>query len=304
MQPIPGHPRPPMFTGSMTALVTPFEETGEVDGRALESLVARQLDAGTAGLVVAATTGESAALRPAEFERLLTSVVGQVKGRIPVIAGTGTASTDRTIEQTRLAARLGVDAVLVVTPYYVRPTQDGLIAHFRAVADASDVPVVLYNVPARTAVDLLPGSVAELSDHDRIVGIKEAVGDMDRIDALRAACGDAFTILSGDDPTCLDAMRHGALGVISVAANVVPDRFRELVAAAARGDWSAAESVNRPMQDLYGSLSVETNPIPVKWALQEMGLCSARLRLPLVTLSEPHRARIRATLASLGALPQ
>lgn len=291
-----------MFSGSITALVTPFDDAGEVDFAALRNLVSLQLEAGTTALVIAGTTGESANFRTGEFERVLGAVIAQAAGQVPVIAGTGSASTERTIEQTRLAASLRADAVLVVTPYYVRPPQAGLVAHFRAVADASDLPVVLYNVPSRTAVDMQPETVAELASHDRIVALKEAVGRMERIDALRALCGDAFTLLSGDDGTCLDAMRHGARGVISVASNAVPGLFTAMTSAALRADWAAAEAVDARLRDLLDVLGAETNPIPVKWALREMGLCTGHLRLPLVPLSAPYRARVRDTLAALGAL--
>lgn len=292
-----------MFSGSITALVTPFDESDEIDFGALETVVRHQLDSGTSGLVVAGTTGESPALRPGEFERLLERILGQVDGQIPVIAGTGSASTDRTVEQTRLAARTGADGVLVVTPYYVRPTQTGLIAHFRAVADASEVPVVLYNVPSRTAVDMLPETVAELSGHDRIVAVKEAVGRMERVDALVALAAKGFAVLSGDDPTCLEAMRHGARGVISVASNVVPGPLSELAAAAASRDWERAGVIDGRLRELYRLLGVETNPIPVKWAMQERGLCRSRLRLPLVPLSEAHRQALRDALAKIGSEP-
>ncbi len=285
-----------MFSGSITALVTPFDAEDRIDFEALERLVAEQLEGGTSALVMAGTTGEAASFRPGEFEALLRAAVRQVAGRIPVIAGTGTASTDRTIEQTRLAAACGADGVLVVTPYYVRPPQAGLIAHFRAVADATDLPVVLYNVPTRTGVDMQPETVAELSGHDRIVAVKEAVGRMDRVDALRQLCGEGFVVLSGDDPTCLDAMRHGAAGVISVPANLVPDLFSALAAAAAAADWSRAGSLDGRLRPLYDALAAETNPIPVKWGMQEAGLCSGRLRLPLVALSPEHREAIRESL--------
>lgn len=286
----------------MTALVTPFDEAGGIDFAALESLVARQLEGGTTALVIAGTTGESACFRPGEFERLIETVTGQIAGQVPVVAGTGSASTDRAVEQTRVAAKLGADAVLVVTPYYVRPTQPGLIAHFRAVADSTDLPVVLYNVPSRTAVDMLPETVAELSGHDRIVAVKEAVGKMDRVDALHSLCADGFAVLSGDDPTCLEAMRHGASGVISVASNVVPELFSDMLAAAAGGEWERAASLDARLRELFESLGVETNPIPVKWALQEMGLCSGIPRLPLVSLSQQHRAKMRDALAALRVL--
>lgn len=288
-----------MFKGSIVALVTPFDEEGEINFQVLEGLVRFQLEAGTDGLVVAGSTGEAATLRAGEFEALLDAVTGQVAGQIPVIAGTGSAATDRAIQQTRLAEACGADAALVVTPYYVRPTQHGMVAHFRAVADCSDLPVILYNVPTRTAVDLLPETVAELSGHERIVAIKEAVGRVERVDALRQCCQPGFTLLSGDDPTFLQAMRHGAEGVISVAANVVPGIFSRICAAVLRGDWQQAEQQEASLRPLFEQLMLEPNPIPVKWALYELSLCGPALRLPLTELSLPLRAGLRQCLENL-----
>lgn len=290
-----------MFEGSIVALVTPFDESGEVDFPALARLVALHLEHGTDALVIGGSTGESTTLRPGELQALLDAVVAQVDGRIPVIAGTGTAATDRVIENNRLAASRGADAVLVVTPYYNRPTQHGLLAHFRAIADRSELPVILYNVPSRTAVDLLPETVQALAGHERIVAIKEAVGKMERIDALRRLCGEDLVVLSGDDHTCLDAMRHGARGVISVAANVMPGPFKALCDAALGRDWPAAEREDLRMRELFDLLMIESNPIPVKWALHEMSLCSPQVRLPLTPLSAEYREALRGCLAELRA---
>ena len=291
-----------MFKGSIVALITPFEDSGEIDFPALSNLISLHLDAGTDALVVAGTTGESPCLRAGEFQALLEAVIGQVAGRIPVIAGTGTAATERTIEQTRIASACGADAALVVTPYYNRPTQHGLVAHYRAVADSSDLPVIMYNVPSRTAVDMQPQTVKVLAAHDRIVAIKEAVGRMERIAELLSLCGDEFTVLSGDDPSFLQAMRHGARGVISVAANIVPATFRSICRAAERQDWTAAEAEEGRLRRLFELLGVETNPIPVKWAVHEMSLCTDRLRLPLTPLSANHREALRHCLEDLGVL--
>lgn len=286
----------PMFNGSIVALVTPFTEQGEIDLEALAGLVDFHLSSGTDGLVVAGTTGESAALGRDEFCRLLQRVSGLVGGRVPVLAGTGTASTRSTVEHTAMAAEYGADAVLVVTPYYVKPPQTGLEAHYRAIADASKLPVVLYNVPSRTAVDMLPATVERLSSHERIVGVKEAVPDATRIEELCSRCGPGFSVLSGDDASCLDAMKHGAHGVISVAANVVPGPMHELCAAAARFEWDAAERTDSSLKALFEVLMIETNPIPVKWALFEMGLIGSGIRLPLTGLSEAPAARVRQVL--------
>ncbi len=293
-----------MFKGSIVALVTPFDEAGEIDFRAWSNLISLHLDAGSDGLVVAGTTGESATLRAGEFEQLLATAVGQVSGQVPVIAGTGSACTEKALALTRLAAAGGADAALVVTPYYNRPTQHGLLAHFTEIADHSNIPLILYNVPSRTSVDMLPETVQALAGHERIVGVKEAVGQMQRVEELLRLCGDGFTVLSGDDPTCLQAMRRGASGVISVAANAAPDRFQRMCAAALEQDWGAAELEEAQLQPLLDALMLETNPIPVKWAVHERALCLPNLRLPLTTLSEPHRAAVRNSLVALQYLPQ
>lgn len=289
-----------MFSGSIVALVTPFTDDGGVDYAALGGLLDFHLREGTDGLVIAGTTGESATLAAAEFGDLVSAVVRRVNGGVPVIAGTGSASTARAVEQTVLAAELGADGALVVTPYYNRPTQAGLDAHFRAVADASGIPIVLYNVPSRTAVDLLPGTVEKLAAHPRIVGIKEAVPDPHRVEELRARCGPDFVVLSGDDPSCAQAMKSGAEGVVSVAANVAPGLMHRLCVAAAEQDWKAVEAVDGHLRPLFEALFVETNPIPVKWALFELGRVGRALRLPLTPLAEIHRAPLRRCLEALG----
>ena len=290
-----------MFKGSIVALVTPFGENGEIDFAALEALVSFQLEAGTDALVIGGTTGESATLRAGELDTLLQAVVRQVKGRVPVIAGTGAAATDRAIENTLRAAEQGADAALVVTPYYNRPTQHGLIAHFRAIADKSEIPLVLYNVPSRTAVDMLPHTVESLVSHQRIVAVKEAVSKPGRIEELVRICAGNAVVLSGDDQSCLSAMRHGAEGVISVAANVAPGPLGMLCQAASRGDWQAAEAEDARLRKLFDLLMIETNPIPVKWALHEMSLCSFHVRLPLTPLSAIHREALGHCLAEVGA---
>jgi 4-hydroxy-tetrahydrodipicolinate synthase len=292
-----------MFNGSIVALVTPFNQSGEIDFPALQKLVDFHLDNGTKGLVIAGTTGESVNLTPAEFCAMLDRVVEQVGGRMPVIAGTGSASTVRAIEQTRLAVNHGADAVLVVTPYYNRPVQSGLEAHYRAVADASDAPVILYNVPGRTGVDLKPETVQRLAGHERIVAIKEAVAGVQRIDELRERCGEAFCILSGDDHSCLEAMKHGARGVISVAANVIPADMAALCAAAAEQRWSEADAINRRLVSMFDILTVESNPIPVKWAAFEMNLIGPQIRLPMTMLGEAFREPLRQCLRGYGLLP-
>jgi 4-hydroxy-tetrahydrodipicolinate synthase len=289
-----------MFKGSIAALVTPFTDRGGIDYAALDGLVDFHLEHGSDGLVVAGTTGESAALSRTEWRDLVAAVIRRVDGVIPVLAGTGSAATSVAVEQTRQASELGADGALVVTPYYNRPMQAGLAAHFTAVADASAIPVVLYNVPSRTAVDLLPATVETLARHPRIVGIKEAKREPGRVEDLLARGGPGFSVLSGDDPSCLAAMQSGASGVVSVAANVAPALMHELFALAGKQDWEAAHRLDERLQSLFEALAVETNPIPVKWALFEMNRVGPQIRLPLTPLDEAHRDPLRQCLETLG----
>ncbi len=288
-----------MFHGSIVALITPFTDDGGIDFPALERLVSFHVSAGTDGLVVAGTTGESATLEESEYARLVEETVRLADGQVPVIAGSGSASTRHSVERSLTAERLGASGVLVVTPYYNRPTQGGLVQHFTVIADAISIPLLLYNVPSRTSVDLKPQTAAALSRHPRIVGFKEAFADMDRIKFLVAACGPDFVILSGDDPSCLEAMRLGARGVVSVAANIVPSEMHELCEAALVGDWGRAEGIDGKLGHLYETLALETNPIPVKWAVFEMGLAGAGIRLPLTPLDADNRGTIRDCLDRL-----
>lgn len=276
------------LSGSITALATPFSVGGEIDLDAWRRLLALQLDRGTQAIVVAGSTGEAAALYDAEFDTLLRSAVEQVAGRIPVLAGTGLSNTAKTVEQTRRAAALGADAALVVTPPYVRPTQAGLIAHYRAIADDGALPVVLYNVPGRTGSDLLPPTVAELVGHARIIGIKEARSEPERMAALLAFRKDDFAVLSGDDPTACRAMLAGADGVVSVASNVLPASFRRLCDLARAARRAEAEAWDARMTAAYDFLGVESNPIPVKALLTRQGIGHG-LRLPLLPLSADHQ---------------
>ncbi len=288
-----------MFHGSIVALVTPMDDLGQIDFDALRRLVDFHLRSGTNGIVVAGTTGESATLNEYEFKQVLVSVLEQVDSAIPVLAGTGSADTAKTIARTQIATDLGADAALVVTPYYNRPIQSGLLAHYHAIADATDIPLLIYNVPSRTAVDILPETVAELAKRDEFVAIKEAVGDMARVRKLVGLCGQSLAVLSGDDSSGLDAMRHGAMGVVSVAANVVPGAFRDLCANAADGNWGEALEIDDTLRHLYGILSLETNPIPVKWALYKMALCGQGVRLPLLPLSEKYHETLEQGLREL-----
>lgn len=288
-----------MLQGSIVALITPMDSQGRIEFQRLPALLDFHLGRGSAGIVVAGTTGESATLEPAEADRLLEQVVRHVDGRVPVLAGTGVTATAATVARTRRAGELGADAALVVTPAYYRPTQRGLLAHYRAVADASNVPVVLYNVPGRTAVDLLPETSAALAGHSRIVGLKEAVPGADRIRALRALCGPDFLLLSGDDDTAGEAMLAGADGVISVAANLAPALMARLADRARAGDEAGVQALQTQLVPLFEQMSVETNPIPVKWGAYEMGLAGPGIRLPLQPLTEQLRPALAAALEAL-----
>lgn len=289
-----------MFHGSIVALVTPMDDRGRIDFGALQRLVDFHLNSGTDGIVVAGTTGESSTLTGGEFKQLLSRVVEQVDGQIPLLAGTGSASTATTVALTQIASELGADGALVVTPYYNRPMQSGLLAHYNTLADASTIPLVIYNVPSRTSVDILPATVAKLAGRENIVAIKEAVPDMSRIRELVSLCGQSLVILSGDDPSCLDAVREGAKGVISVAANVIPDLFHEMCKSAQCGKWQEAVEIDDSLRHLYGILALETNPIPVKWALYKMALSGKGIRLPLLPLSEKYHEEFEQGLKQLG----
>lgn len=275
------------LSGSITALATPFDAAGELDLDAWQRLLQLQLDSGTQAVVVAGSTGEAAALYDAEFDLLLRTAVEFIAGRIPVLAGTGMSNTAKTIEQTRRAAVLGADAALIVTPPYVRPTQPGLIAHYRAIADDNALPIVLYNVPGRTGGDLLPETVAELCSHARIVGIKEARAEAERMEQLLRLKKNDFAVLSGDDPTACRAMLAGADGVISVASNVLPAAMRRLCDLSRAGKADAARELDSQLQPAFDFMGIEPNPIPVKAILEMQGIGHG-LRLPLLPLSATH----------------
>ena len=287
-----------MFSGSLVAIVTPMHPDGSIDWPAWERVLAFQLAAGTSGVVVGGTTGESATLSDEDLLGLLERARVRLRGRAALIAGAGTSSTAQTVERAHLLSAAGVDALLVVTPAYNRPTQEGLYRHFEAVAAASSVPVVLYNVPSRTAVDMLPATVARLAKLPRIVAVKEAVASVERVRELLALVPQSFRVLSGDDASAVAAMAHGARGVISVTANLVPKAMAQLVAAALKGDREEVQRREEPLRALHEALFLETNPIPVKWAMAQRGLIQGGLRLPLTELSEPFRARVRAALDS------
>ncbi len=287
---------PHMFSGSLVAIVTPMHLDGGIDWAGWERLLAMHLEAGTSGIVVGGSTGESVTTTEEELIQLLLRARAQLGGRAALIAGAGTSSTAATVGRVRRLSSAGIDALLVVTPAYNKPTQEGLYRHFEAVAAASTVPVLLYNVPARTAVDLRPETVARLAKLPRIVGVKEAVPAVERVRELIGAAGENFAVLSGDDPSCTEAMLNGARGVISVTANVVPEAMAQLCAAALRGDRATAQRIDAALSELNEVLFVEPNPIPVKWLLAEQGLIDAGLRLPLTPLSAAQHARVRAGL--------
>ncbi len=289
-----------MFEGSIPALVTPMGDDGSIDFGAWEKLLDFHLAAGTDGVVVGGTTGESPVLDRAEIEELVRRAKAQVGGRIPVIAGSGTNSTAGSVALSRAAEAAGADALLVVTPYYNKPTQEGLFQHFSAVADAVDIPLILYNVPGRTACDMLADTVARLSQHPRIVGVKEATGDIARGVAILRQSRPGFLLLSGDDPTAAELIRIGARGVISVTANVAAKAMHELCAAGLAGRHGEAMAINERLIPLHKALFVESNPIPVKWAVHRLGLIGPGIRLPLTPLSAPLHATVAAAMVAAG----
>ena len=283
-----------MFKGSIVAMVTPMHEDGTIDDAALARLVDFHVEQGTDGIVAVGTTGESATLDHDEHGALIARIVELAAGRIPVIGGTGANSTREAVNLTRCAKDAGVDACLLVTPYYNKPTQEGLYRHYMAVADAVDIPLILYNVPGRTACDMQPETVGRLARASTIVGIKEATGDMPRIHALRAACGDDFSILSGEDwMACDTIVDGGGQGVISVTANVAPAAMHAMCERALEGDAAGAREVDATLRALHEALFLESNPIPVKWAVAQMGLIGPGLRLPMTPLSPRFHDKVR-----------
>lgn len=291
-----------MINGSIVALVTPMSADGQIDWRSLHNIVDWHLQEGTHGIVAVGTTGESATLDVAEHCEVIRRVVDQVKGAIPVIAGTGANSTREAIELTRAAKSVKADACLLVTPYYNKPTQEGLFLHHKAIAEAVAIPQILYNVPGRTACDMLPETIARLSKINGIIGVKEATGNIERGKEIRSLCANDFILLSGDDESFLDLMAVGAKGNISVTANVVPKLMSEICALALAGNNEAAHKKNASLLDLHKKLFCESNPIPVKWALHRMGLIPEGIRLPLTPLSSDKYAILEAALATAGAL--
>ncbi|WP_433506823.1 4-hydroxy-tetrahydrodipicolinate synthase [Pseudonocardia halophobica] len=291
-----------MITGSLVALVTPMREDGSIDHEALDRLVERQVLAGTAAIVSVGTTGESSTLSVEEHTDVIRRTIDVVAGRVPVIAGTGANNTDEAIHLTESAAAAGADGALLVTPYYNKPPQEGLYRHFKKVAEAVDIPQYLYNVPGRTACDMLPSTVERLAEVPNIVGLKEAKGDLDRVRDLVALGLTDFALYSGDDATARASMLAGFHGDISVTANVAPEQMARMCKAAIAGDDEEAATIDADLAGLHRALFAEPNPIPVKWALAEMGLMPGGIRLPLVPLDEWHHEDVRAALRTAGLL--
>jgi 4-hydroxy-tetrahydrodipicolinate synthase len=289
-----------MIRGSIVALITPMHADGGIDDANLRRLVDFHVEAGTSAIVSVGTTGESATLDEDEHCVVIRRTVELAAGRIPVIAGTGANSTREAILLTRCAKEAGADAALLVTPYYNKPTQEGLYLHFRAVAEAVDIPQILYNVPGRTACDLLPATVARLAGVDNIIGLKEATGDLERVSRLRSDCGEGFALYSGDDATSCDFMLLGGDGVISVTANLAPALMQQMSRAALAGEREEAHRIDAALRALHRDLFIQSNPIPVKWGAAAMGLCSNGIRLPLTWLSDDCHDRVRAAMEQAG----
>jgi len=277
-----------------------MQATGTIDKKSLHNLIEWHITAQTDGLVIAGTTGEAPTLKKDEQFELLQTVVKQVAKRIPVIAGTGTNSTESTLELSQNAQKAGADACLIVTPYYNKPTQKGLYEHFKKIAENINIPIILYNVPNRTGCDLLPETVEKLAKIRNIIGIKEATGNPDRAADILKRCGNAFMVYSGDDATALSLLLLGAQGVISVTANVAPEKMHLMCKAAMTGNRSLAEKINQELMPLHQKLFLEPNPIPVKWAVKEMGLIPEGIRLPLTPFDEKFHAELHAAMKTAG----
>ena len=288
-----------MFSGSIVALVTPMHPSGGIDYEGLERLINFHRDAGTEGVLIAGTTGESATLTRREHIELIERAC-ELAGGLPVIAGTGSNSTAQTLDLSQTVGNFPVSGFLIVTPYYNKPTQEGMYRHFSMVAEGVDKPVTLYNVPARTGVDLKPETVMRLSEHGNIAGIKEATGELERVRLLREGCQPDFYLLSGDDGTSCEFILGGGDGVISVTANVAAAQMRQLCDAARSGDHEGAKAIDSALQDLHRVLFVESNPIPVKWALEQMGLISEGIRLPLTRLASGYHGAVLSAMARIG----
>ncbi|MBC8293510.1 MAG: 4-hydroxy-tetrahydrodipicolinate synthase [Proteobacteria bacterium] len=290
-----------MFEGTWTALVTPFSD-GEVNAEALARLVNLQAEAGVDGVVPCGSTGESATLSHDEHERVISAVIEAADGRLKVLAGTGSNSTAESVKLTRFARSAGADGALLISPYYNKPTQAGHVVHYRAVAEAADLPLVVYNIPGRTGVNLLPETLAELAAIPGIVALKDAAGSMDQAMRTMQLAGDDLTVLSGDDSLTLPLMALGAGGVIAVVSNLLPTRMKALVDAAAAGQMENARNIHRELLPLMQAMSLETNPIPVKTAMQLAGRCSAEMRLPLTPMTAENSSALEAVMRGYDLL--
>ena len=285
-----------MIQGSIVALVTPMDSSGALDLGSLKQLVEFHIEQGTDSIVAVGTTGESATLNEDEHSHVIQMIVDFVDGRIPVIAGTGANSTTEAISLTQRAKEVGADASLLVTPYYNKPTQEGLYLHYKAIAEAVDIPQILYNVPGRTACDMLPETIGRLSAIENIIGVKEATGDLSRFKVIRALCGDDFAIYSGDDATTGEFCLMGGNGAITVTGNVAPQLMHEMTMAAMDRNREVAQTLDAKIAGLHKQLFIQSNPIPVKWAVAEMGLIGTGIRLPLTWLTEECYEAVRGAM--------
>lgn len=291
-----------IFRGAFVAIVTPFTEDG-VDEKGLRDLIEFQIENGTHGIVPCGTTGESATMSHVEHHRVVEITIEQVNGRVPVLAGTGSNSTSEAIALTRHAKEAGVDGVLMVTPYYNKPSQEGLFQHYRAIAEAVDVPIILYNVPGRTSCNLLPATVARLAAIDTIVGVKEATADLNQISEIIRLCPADFAVMSGDDFTCMPTVAIGGTGVISVTSNIAPKDMADMMNAALAGDWDRARQIHYKLFPLLKAMFYETNPVPVKTAVAMMGkIASGTPRLPLCEMSEENQQKLHEALQAYGLI--
>lgn len=291
-----------MLKGSLVAIITPMESDGSIDYAGLQRLVEFHVENGTDGIVSVGTTGESATLTIDEQIDVISSTMDYVGGRIPVIAGTGGNSTSEAVELTSRAGELGVHACLLVVPYYNKPTQNGLYEHFKFIAEAVDVPQILYNVPGRTALDMENDTVARCAQIDNIIGIKDATSDIPRVPDFKQRCGTDFAVYSGNDDTALELIRAGGDGCISVTANVAPGLMHQMCVAAINGDFETAEKINSRLDPLHDALFLESNPIPAKWALSEMGLVEKGIRLPLTVFSDSYHDALREAMKTAGVI--
>jgi len=291
-----------MIQGSIVALVTPMFDNGDVDKDSLRKLVEFHIEQGTDAIVAMGTTGESATLDESEHMDVVKSIVDYAAGRLPIIAGTGANSTSEAITLTKAAKGVGADACLLVTPYYNKPTQEGLYLHYKAIAEAVDIPQILYNVPGRTACDMLPETIGRLAKIENIVGVKEATGDLSRVQTIRDLCGDDFAIYTGDDASSCEFCLLGGNGTITVSGNIAPRLVHEMITAAINGDRETSTSIDANLLGLHTQLFIQSNPIPVKWAVAEMGLMGKGIRLPLTWLTEECFEKVRTAMQQAHVL--